>query len=190
MPDPERLQRSLQTIDQQTYKLNRLVAHLLDIARLQAGRLILDRQPYELTNLAGSVVDMLQNSTALHRITLDALSPVTISIDSIRLEQVLVNLLSNAIKYSPDGGSIEVEVLKKEDKVAIAVTDHGVGIPLERRSHIFDRFYQAHADGYLGGMGLGLYISHQIVELHGGQLYAEFPDEGGTRFVIELPLQP
>jgi signal transduction histidine kinase len=101
---------------------------------------------------------------------------------------VLVNLLNNAIKYSPQGGEIDVDVSTKGNMVCITVTDHGIGIPLERRDRIFDRFYQAHAEGYHGGMGLGLYVSRQIAELHGGKLYAEFPDEGGTRFVLELPL--
>jgi signal transduction histidine kinase len=72
------------------------------------------------------------------------------------------------------------------------VRDHGLGIPPEHRPHIFDRFYQAHAGGPLtsmAGMGLGLYISRQIVELHGGTIDAEFPDDGGTRFVVMLPVR-
>ncbi len=71
--------------------------------------------------------------------------------------------------------------------MVLSVTDHGVGIPEERRAHIFDRYYQAHGDGYLGGMGLGLYISRQIVELHGGSIGAEYPEEGGVRMLVRLP---
>jgi signal transduction histidine kinase len=73
----------------------------------------------------------------------------------------------------------------------LSVRDHGVGVPPEHRAHIFDRFYQAHAGGALtsmAGMGLGLYISRQIVELHGGSIDADFPDDGGTRFSVKLPL--
>jgi signal transduction histidine kinase len=72
--------------------------------------------------------------------------------------------------------------------VQIVVIDYGIGIPVERRGQIFERFYQAHADGYRSGMGLGLYISRQIVDLHGGALSAEFPDDGGCRFTLRLPL--
>jgi signal transduction histidine kinase len=68
------------------------------------------------------------------------------------------------------------------------VTDQGIGIPVEFRSRIFDRFFQAHSTNYMSGMGLGLYLTRQIVELHGGQIEAEFPEEGGTRFNITLPL--
>ena len=71
----------------------------------------------------------------------------------------------------------------------IHITDHGLGIPLERREKLFERFYQAHADGYMGGLGLGLFVSKEIITLHGGQIRAEFPPEGGTQFVIRLPLQ-
>jgi signal transduction histidine kinase len=103
---------------------------------------------------------------------------------------VLTNLLDNAIKYSPDGGPIEVAL----DQCAsgsheLSVRDHGIGIPPEKRARIFDRFYQAHADGYRSGMGLGLYISRQIVQLHGGELLAEFPPDGGSRFIVRLPEQ-
>jgi signal transduction histidine kinase len=76
------------------------------------------------------------------------------------------------------------------DRVQLTVRDHGVGVPVEHRAFIFDRFYQAHAGGPLtsmAGMGLGLYISRQIVELHGGTIEADFPEDGGARFVVTLP---
>ena len=72
--------------------------------------------------------------------------------------------------------------------VVISVRDHGIGIPPEMRGRIFDRFYQAHAGNHMSGMGLGLYISRQIVELHGGSIRAEFPPDGGSCFILELPI--
>jgi signal transduction histidine kinase len=75
-------------------------------------------------------------------------------------------------------------------RVRLAVTDQGIGIPEEYRANIFDRFFQAHSNNYMSGMGLGLYLTRQIVELHGGTITAEFPEEGGTRFVINLPVNP
>jgi signal transduction histidine kinase len=71
--------------------------------------------------------------------------------------------------------------------VHLVVRDHGIGIPPERRARLFDRFYQAHGEGHFGGLGLGLFISRQIVELHGGTLEADFPPDGGTRFCVNLP---
>jgi signal transduction histidine kinase len=115
-------------------------------------------------------------------------------VDPLRIEQVLTNLLDNAIKYSPHGGSVEVEAAVRPsapDAVEVSVRDHGLGIPPSRRGQIFERFYQAEAAGtYAAGMGLGLYISRQIVDLHGGCIAAEFPDDGGTRFVVTLPVEP
>ena len=70
------------------------------------------------------------------------------------------------------------------------MTDYGIGIPIERRAHIFERFYQGHGEGYLGGMGIGLYISRQIAELHSGTLITEFPPDASTRMILRLPIDP
>ncbi len=187
--DPEQMQRALLTIDTQSTKLTKLVNQLLDLSRLEAGRLTLDRQRTDLSALINEVVGTMQKTTQLHHITTQM--PVTLetSVDPLRLEQVLINLLDNAIKYSPRGGAIDVELSTPDAGHAwLSVLDHGIGIPVDRRDQIFERFYQAHRDGYMGGMGLGLYISRQIIDLHGGQLEAEFPTEGGTRLIITLPL--
>jgi len=107
----------------------------------------------------------------------------------LRLEQVLTNLLDNAVKYGPDGGPVEVVLVRVgSDTVELSVRDRGLGIPAEKREQLFERFYQAHANGNRGGLGLGLYICRQIVELHGGSIRAAFPPDGGTRFVVRLPL--
>jgi len=98
--------------------------------------------------------------------------------------------VNNAIKYSPDGGTIDIAATQHGDTAQVAVRDHGLGIPPEHREHIFDRFYQAHARSHRSGMGLGLYISRQIVDLHGGAIAADFPADGGTRFVVTLPTGP
>jgi two-component system phosphate regulon sensor histidine kinase PhoR len=124
-------------------------------------------------------------------------APVEAEVDPLRLEQVLINLLDNAIKFSPDGGPIDVVLDGVPDAgpagpgrgvVELSVRDRGLGIPPERRGQIFERFYQAHDDAYRSGMGLGLYVSRPIVGLHGGEIRAEFPADGGTRFVVRLPL--
>jgi signal transduction histidine kinase len=113
--------------------------------------------------------------------------------DPLRIEQVIRNLIDNAIKYSPDGGRIDISLRIDEatDRAELTVRDRGIGVAPQHRAHIFDRFYQAH-DGApltsMAGMGLGLYISRQILELHGGSIEAEYPSDGGTRFVIRLPL--
>jgi signal transduction histidine kinase len=124
-----------------------------------------------------------------HPITVQAPPRLEADVDSLRLEQVLTNLLDNAVKYSPEGGQIDVVVAAADNEFAeISVRDHGLGIPPEKRGQIFERFYQAHSGAHRGGLGLGLYISRQIIEQHGGELAAEFPADGGTRFVVRFPL--
>jgi PAS domain S-box-containing protein len=187
--DASQLQRSLQIIDSQSAKLSRLLSQLFDISSLEAGRLTLERQTIDVVRLVNETTQTLQRNSPLHPIVVHVPTTVTASVDPIRLEQVLVNLIDNAVKYSPNKTPVEVELtLPVPQQLRITVTDHGIGIPVDRREHIFDRFYQAHGTGHLGGMGLGLYISQQIVRLHQGQIHAEFPYDGGTRFTILLPL--
>jgi signal transduction histidine kinase len=112
---------------------------------------------------------------------------VVTSVDVGRIEQVVTNLLDNAIRYCP-GGPIEVDLSRPDaDLVRVSVTDHGDGVPAEHREHLFERFHQGHTSTYRSGLGLGLYISKQLVELHGGHLEHESPADGGARFVMTLP---
>lgn len=180
----------LQTITGQAGRLTRLLDQLLEISRLGAGRLTLERQSLDLTALVRQVVDGGAWSDR-HSLTLDLPRALDVPIDALRIEQVLTNLLDNAVKYSPDGGVIEVGLRQASSVEAeLSVRDHGLGIPAERRERIFERFYQAHADGHRSGWGLGLSICRQIVELHGGRIDAAFPDDGGTRIIVRLPLDP
>ena len=186
--DPERVKHALEAIDQQSNKLSLLVSQLLDISRIEAGQLRLDKQPTDITELVRTIVDMMRPGMTLHTFRLNAPDPISTLADPLRLEQVVTNLIDNAIKYSPDGGPVQIDIwLDEEDLACISVMDCGIGVPVEHRDHIFDRFYRAHATSHFGGMGLGLHISKQIVQLHDGILEAEFPPEGGSRFIIRLP---
>jgi PAS domain S-box-containing protein/excisionase family DNA binding protein len=187
--EPQRAVAALQAIVGQSDKLERLLGQLLDVSRLEGGKLALERQPTDVVALVELVVSAAQTRDESHPITLAATSSVEAEVDPLRLEQVLTNLLDNASKYSPADSPIQVMVSQSTgDTLEIAVRDHGIGIPPQRRELIFERFYQAHGDGHKSGLGLGLYVSRQIVELHGGKLTAEFPSDGGSRFVVRLPL--
>lgn len=185
--DEAKLRQSLGLIVRQAEKLTFLIYQLLDISQLEAGKLVLARRPTDLAQLVHEVAASIQARTSIHSIAVTAPEPVVARIDPVRIEQVLTNLLDNAVRYSPDGGSITITLARNAAAVAIVVTDRGLGVQEEHRPHIFDRFYQADPLSYRGGFGLGLYISRQIVEQHGGQLRAEFPLEGGTRLSISLP---
>jgi signal transduction histidine kinase len=186
---PERVAQALRTMGGQADKLARLVSQLLDISRLDGGKLTIEP---ELTDLVPLVDQLLAGARLIsdnHTISLIAPESLTCMVDGLRLEQVISNMLDNAIKYSPGGGPIEVVLRQADDQsVGLSVRDHGLGVPPEKRERIFERFYQAHQNGYRHGMGLGLYVSRHIVELHGGDIQAEFPADGGTQFVVRLPV--
>ncbi len=186
--DPERVTHAMQSIMNQADKLSRLLGNLLDISRLEEGKLRLERQSVDVARLVEETVALTRGRSDKHNILVASPPSTHANIDGLRIEQVLTNLLDNAIKYSPQGGPIEVVVARRRGAIELSVRDHGMGIPPERRDHIFERFYQAHSDGYRSGLGLGLYISRQIVELHGGTIHAEFPRSGGTRFVVRVPV--
>jgi signal transduction histidine kinase len=191
-PHPERARRAALTIQVQSDKLSRLIGQLLDITRIQAGKLAIERKEADLAKLVLDVVEAERSQLRGHTLVPRVPETLLARIDPLRIEQVITNLLDNAIKYSPEGGQIDISLEPTELGYAqIRVRDRGVGIPLEHRTHIFDRFYQAHAGSSLtnmAGIGLGLHISRQIVELHGGTIEAEFPDDGGTCMVVTLPL--
>jgi signal transduction histidine kinase len=185
--DPARLKQALKVIDEQSAKLTRLISQLLDVSRIEAGKLTLEREVTDLAHLAESVAALAQASTDRHAISVQAPGPILALVDPIRLEQVLTNLVDNAIRYSPGGGAVEIEVAESPPgDVRLAVRDHGLGVPPDQRERIFERFHQAH-DSQWGGMGLGLYVSQQIVALHRGRFEVESPPDGGARFVVLLP---
>ena len=187
--DANRATEALRAILCQSDKLNRLIDQLLNVSRLEVGKLQLERQTIDVVAVVEQVVSNARARGDSHVISLVAPHSVEAEVDPLRLEQVLTNLLENAVKYSPEGGTIEVGVSRSmDDAVEIAVRDHGPGVPPEKRSLIFERFYQAHGNGHKSGLGLGLYVSRQIAELHGGDITAEFPSDGGSRFVVVLPL--
>ena len=204
--EPERVDQALRRIDGQSRRLARLVGHLFDVGRLEAGHLTLQPEATDLRRLIEDVVAAAQATTERHRIRVLAAAPLVAMVDPLRLEQVVGDLLDNAIKYSPAGGAIEVEVARcrpardggavetaravgsaSPPPIRIAVRDHGLGIPPEHRARLFERFYQAHAGQHASGLGLGLFLCQQIVECHGGRITVEFPEDGGSRFIVTLP---
>jgi PAS domain S-box-containing protein len=187
-PDLQRLRYPIDTIDLQVHKLSQLVIQLLEMVRLQAGRFSLTVIEVDMVALTRTVVDLMQQRTARHEIIIKADGPHVACVDTLRLEEVLTNLLDNAIKFGPEQTRIEVEVARPApEMIRLSVRDYGPGVAPEQRQHLFERYFQAHNESHQSGLGLGLYISRQIVLQHGGQIVAEFPPDGGMRFVVTLP---
>jgi signal transduction histidine kinase len=185
--EPEQLQRALDRLQEQSRRLARLVDRLLDVSRINSARLTIQLERTDLAELVSSVVAACQLTTSRHTIVLRGPDELWVEADHDRITQVMTNLLDNAIKYSPGGGLIEVELTADRTQACIVVRDHGVGIPENRRDKLFERFYRAHADDQFSGLGLGLFITRHVVELHGGSIRAETPRDGGARFTVALP---
>jgi PAS domain S-box-containing protein len=187
-PPQSLLERSVTHIDVQSAKLVKLTEQLLDVSRLEAGKLRVSLTLVDAVALVRGIADSIQETTDRHTIQVIAPDTCAMMADPVRLEQVVANLIGNAVKYSPDGGRVLVSLSTPDASlVQFGVRDWGLGIPQDRRANLFDRFYQAHGDGHYGGLGLGLYISREIVELHRGTLEARFPEDGGSSFVATLP---
>lgn len=176
--------RAVDTIDRQISKLARMVERLLDHARIEAKGTTPELVDTDLVALTAGVTEQWRSLTD-REIVLTAPGSLVIRLDPLRVDQVVTNLVENALKYSHDR-PIEVSISATDRAATLAVRDHGIGVDPTDRAKLFERFYQAHPGR--SGMGLGLYIARQIVELHGGTIRAEFPEDGGTRFVITLPL--
>ena len=179
-------QRSLGMIEVQIARQARLVSHLLESVRLGKGELELELEEADVAALVRSAVELFEMMSDKHQLTLRGPQSLMAHVDALRFEQVVMNLLDNAVKYSPAGGAVEVTLARTPSTFVLSVRDHGVGVAPEHLPQIFDRFYQAHRNR--SGLGLGLYISRQIVERHGGTVYAEAPPDGGTRFVVSMSL--
>lgn len=185
--------RALETIVRNARAQRQLIDDLLDISRIITGKLRLDVRPIELAPIIESVVDGMRpaaDARGIHlQTTLDSAAN-TISGDPDRLQQIVWNLLTNAIKFTPDGGRVDVRLERIESRVELTIKDTGQGIDPELLLHVFERFRQSDSSSTRrhGGLGLGLSIVRQLVELHGGTVEAESPGEGeGTTFNVILP---
>lgn len=173
----------------QLSRLELLVEHLLDVSRFDDGQLPLARQEMDLAAVVRDIVALGPNDPQTP-IRLHADAPVSGSWDPIRISQVVTNLISNATKY---GGGHPVDVFVEEhgDRARLRVRDHGIGIPEEAKSSIFERFQRAASSDEYPGLGLGLWISRHIVQAHGGTIQLATCDEDRvTEFVVELPRNP
>jgi PAS domain S-box-containing protein len=186
--------RAVQVIERNARAQVQLIDDLLDLSRIMTGKIRLDLQQIPMSQVIEAAVDSAMPSAQAKNIRLKAiLDPVqiTVSGDSGRLQQVVWNLLTNAIKFTPKGGQIQVVLQRVNSHVELSVSDNGIGIPPSFLPHVFDRFSQR--DGSTsrsyGGLGLGLAISKQLVELHGGTIRASSLGEGrGSTFFVDLPL--
>src|SRR5881628_775906 len=182
----------LEIVYRQTGKLARLVDELLDVSRIQTGRIEFRYGDVDLSELASEVATRMQLTTTAHEISVRRDSENVVTADRDHLEQVLNNLVTNAIKYSPAGGAITIDVRPDDRGVRLSVTDQGIGIPEKELEAIFGLFYRSpdRTARDAAGMGLGLYISKEIVVRHGGRIWAERGGEKGSTLNVVIPRMP
>ncbi|WP_437946922.1 ATP-binding protein [Sorangium sp. So ce296] len=187
--DVERVRSAVALSGRQIKRLANLVDMLLDVSRIEAERLELNRAPVDLRELVAEVVTHLGDQLAQSGSTLAvrAEQPVVGWWDRYRLEQVVTNLLTNAMKFG-ERAPIEITITAEGGVARLSVTDHGLGIPAEVRTQLFERFRRGVSSRNYGGLGLGLYITRTIVEAHGGQIRLSSEVGQGSTFYVELPL--
>jgi PAS domain S-box-containing protein len=170
-------------------KLTALVSDLLDVSKIEAGKLQLSKEPFNICSLVEEAIDLIRSTSTTHDIVLDTdLNFFLVEADKQRIEQVVVNLLTNAIKYSPAASEVRVCLQKEESGIRIGVQDQGIGIPQDKLSKIFSRFYRVEGlSPHMSGLGIGLYISHEIVERHDGKIWVDSTPGVGSTFWFNLP---
>jgi CheY-like chemotaxis protein len=192
--DEQQSKHAVETILRNARAQREIIDDLLDISRIITGKLRLDIRSVEMDRIIEAVVEGVRPAADARNIHLHAaIDPETgpISGDPDRLQQIIWNLLSNAIKFTPEGGRVEVRLERCDTQVEITIRDTGQGIDPELLLHVFDRFRQFDSSSRRrhGGLGLGLSIVRQLVELHGGTVTAESPGAGaGTTFKVMLPV--
>ncbi len=198
--DPEIAPNFLQVTQEETDRMIRMISDLLNLSRMDAGNNALDMEYVNINELFNHVLDrfdMMIQSSDQPKKTFFIKREITnrqiwAEIDTDKMMQVFDNIMNNAIKYSPDGGTITCSLRETHDNVVISISDQGMGIPKKDLPHVFDRFYRvekARARS-MGGTGLGLAISKEVVQRHGGKIWANSSEGKGTTFYVLLPYIP
>lgn len=189
--DKEIAPRFLEVTQNETERMIRLVNDLLKLSRMDGGREQLEKSFVNFTDFFNHIIDrfeMMKKETIMFKRHIPR-EPVIIEIDEDKVMQVLDNIISNANKYSPDGGRISFYLKKFEDEIEVSIADEGLGVPDEDLANVFDRFFRVDKarSREMGGTGLGLAIAREVIEAHGGRIWAERNKNKGTTIKFTLP---
>jgi len=182
--------RYLKKIEDQSNIQANLINDLLSVSKIQTGKLEIRKEEFKLQDLIDDVAEDIQKTTLEHKIIIKNKVYGKMFTDKEKVRQVLVNFCTNAIKFSPKGEKIIINVRKNKKNITVGVTDYGVGIPKAHQGKIFHRFYRVYGSGDKAypGLGMGLYISYQIIKLLGGDMWFKSTSGKGSTFYFSLPL--
>ena len=170
-------------------KLTALVNDLLDVTKIQAGKIQFNFNHHSIGEIITDSLDHIRNTASRQHIMIDGDTSIKIFGDKHRLEQVLNNFLSNAVKYSPPGSPITLTITAETNQLKVSVRDEGIGIPEDKMKYVFDRFFRVQESSQkFAGLGLGLYISAEIVRRHGGEVGVESKGGNGSTFWFTIPM--
>ncbi|MDB5088937.1 MAG: domain S-box protein [Mucilaginibacter sp.] len=175
----------------QINKLSDLISDLLDVSKIETGQLPFSFSTFDLLQLLHEAIEIMQYSTKTHRLVLTSdLDKIMVTADKQRIEQVIINLLSNAVKYSPGADLVNISVAMVNNKALVSVKDFGLGISKEQQERIFTRFYRVEdLAANISGLGIGLFISKEIINRHKGKLWIESGLGNGSTFLFEIPVE-
>lgn len=187
--DMETVKKHLGKAQVQLDKLNDLIADLLDISKIESGKLKFNKKHFNLDLVLDNVIEVMHQANPEFTITRNGKVPKEIYGDEMRIEQVIINFLTNAIKYSPGTNKIQVNVQVMDDMLYLGVRDYGIGIDPELQKNVFEKFYRVEETAiHFQGLGIGLYISAEIINRHGGEVGVKSELGQGSEFYFTLPL--
>lgn len=176
--------------NRQIVKMTKLINGFLNVSRLESGQIHIDRTVFDMAALIKETEDEFTAQTNTHQLVFAPVLETVVDADRDKIGQVINNLISNAIKYSPPGTTIHIACLAQNGRVKVSVRDEGIGISAENLPRLFERFYRVNNQGYqsVAGFGIGLYLCYEILQRHGGKIWAESEPGHGSTFNFELPL--
>jgi PAS domain S-box-containing protein len=187
--DPSKIKPFINMANKQVRKLTEIVDDLLDVTKIQSGKMQLNVSSYLFQDSVQDCITEMQQYTQGHQLIIGKNDLAKVIADRTRIEQVIANFLSNAIKYSPGKDQVIIDIEKADNQVKFSVTDFGIGIPPDKQSFIFDRFFRVHESSQnFSGLGLGLYISSEIIEKHKGRVGMKSEEGKGSTFWFTLPV--
>ena len=187
--DNETVRKHLAKAQAQLDKLNSLIADLLDISKIESGKLKFNKQNFNLDTLLDNVIEIMNESNPSFKIIRKGKADHEIFADEMRIEQVIINFLTNAIKYSPGTTDILITVHLKDEKIYVAIKDWGIGMLPEQLERVFDKFYRVEETSQrFQGLGIGLYISSEIIRRHSGEIGVNSAFGQGSEFYFIMPI--